>query len=380
VSDDVGLIIHAGAPKCGSSSLQSALSRSPDFAARDGRRYAYCVLQPDGTLLSGDGVRRRAAASPFGYASSPNVPEMDLRAGSAAIAGALGRLRAERGIPILSSEAWIHQAAAVAESGLVAKAGGRAHVVVFVRPPVEWLNSAWWQWGVWSGARLDQFLKRNIHGTRWHVHATAWSRIEGVEKVTLRLAGPDVVDAFYGLLGAEPGPRQAVNQGIPPAFLSFLLRNRDYRDGPHAAHVEFIVSRHLGNGRNRAPWALSQERIGRIFESVPHLPGAVQALLPPDDAEAMEADRRWWDKAAYRAREVESLDALSTGAAVIALHAALIAKLGPVARWQLRGSAARLRSAVRAGQVDAADREIARAVDVILARDRERRMTRRAEA
>lgn len=374
MSDAFRLIIHAGAPKCGSSALQTALSRRPDFTAKDGTRYAYCTLTPSGEVVAGEEVQRRAARSPFGYSASCNHPAEEEDSAFAAAGDALACLREARGVPILSSEGWAYQAERFRESGLVAAAGGGAHVILFVRPPVEWINSAWWQWGVWSAPDVERFLCRALNQTRWHTHAAAWAQVEGVARVTLRLAGDDVVGRFFRLLSA-PAPRAGrENSGIPPALLSFLLRNRSYRAGAHSPQVEFIVARHLRQIRAAPLWCLSQEQVRAVFEKTRHLPRAVHKLLEASDRPGMKDDPRWWDAAAYADRRVSDLETFATLDALAGLHADLMAPIGPVGRMQLLGSGHRLHRAARRGDLRGADREIARVIDHIIVRDLRRRL------
>ncbi len=379
MSDDYRLIIHAGAPKCGSSSLQSTLSRQPRFAARDGRRYAYCSILDGGDVVHGAALSRRAAASPFGYSSSANIVDADWTASVDSVSQTLQDIRAEHGTPILSSEGWVSRAEAFATSGLIEKAGGRAHVVIFVRPPVDWLNSAWWQWGAWTGRPLRRYVEVNLGSVRWHAHAKAWARVPGVERVTLRLAERNVVPVFYDMLDAAPPAPVMSNSGVPPAFLAFMKRNRRYREGPHTPQVEFVVARHLDCGGVRAPWVLSAEEIALVFARTPQLPKGVRARLHPEDRDAMTREARWWDAGAYAGHAVESDERWSTESALVELHDALLKPVGPVGRWHLRGSAHRLRKAARLGRIADADAEIARVVDWVVAHDKARRLQQAVE-
>jgi hypothetical protein len=375
MSNDFRLIIHAGAPKCGSSALQTALSHHPDITGSDGTRYAYCAVTPSGDVHAGDEIRRRAMRSAFGYVASCNHPTEQEEANAfKAAAEKLARLREARGVPILSSESWAYQADRFRESGLVAAAGGGAHVILFIRPPVDWINSAWWQWGVWSAPNVDRFLRRAFLQTRWHAHAAAWAKVEGVARVTLRLAADDVVGRFFRLLPAPAPAAGRENSGIPPAFLSFLLRNRSYRDTAHTPQVEFIVARHLQQTRAALLWCLSHDHVRFVFENTPYLPGGVHALLEADDRSMMKDDPRWWSPEAYAARSPTDLETFATPDALIGLHADLMAPIGPVGRLQLIRSGPMLRRAARRGDLAAADREIARVIDHILVTDFRRRL------
>ena len=372
MTDASGLIVHAGAPKCGSSALQTVLSHRPVFTGADGRRYAYCCLNEDGSLLSGRSLRIKAALSPFFFTCSRDIATTQQMARMLPAADNLRRFREDNGTPVLSSEGWVRRAKFFAESRLLERAGGGAHVVIFVRPPMEWLNSGWWQWGVWSGNPLDRFIKRNVALTRWAEQIEAWRAVPGVARVSVRLASQDVVPQFFDLLDAQADRSERSNSGVPAAFLYFELRNRRFRASPHASQTEFAVGRHLRDVRASAPWVLPQAKVAALFDELSHVPGELATLLEPAQRKAMEADPRWWSPAPYAGRQVADPDRYATPASLTGLYDALIAGLRPFDRLRHGGERARLVTAAPGGP-EAADPLIAGVVDRILARDLRRR-------
>ena len=315
------VIVHVGAPKCGSSSIQKALSHRPDFADGNGRACRYVCVQPSGQLLTGAGVTARAGISASGAAKSASLSKIEPGALGRAGAG-LARIADAGTLPILSSEGWARQHGQIAASGLLDKIGG-AHVVLFVRPPVDWLNSAWWQWGVWTGMPQDKFVRRNLKTLDWAATARAWQAVPGVNRVTVALAD-DVTARFFALLDAPAPDIARSNTGTPAAFLMFLTRNRVFRKDLHDSRTEFVVAAALPARRWPTPWMLGPDHVRKVLRKLAPAHAALAGMLSPADRAAFDADPRWHTPAAYGHRQVddlgqyETVEALSDLAALLA--------------------------------------------------------------
>ena len=69
------MILHIGAPKCGSSALQTVLSMTPDLQDRSGNAYRYTAVQTSlgaYEVRYGRALTRSAQSSSYGYATWPN--------------------------------------------------------------------------------------------------------------------------------------------------------------------------------------------------------------------------------------------------------------------------------------------------------------------
>lgn len=365
MSDDCNIVVHVGAPKCGSSALQLALCRAPAFADAHGRRHGYCFIDAAGRLVAGRAVRPQAALSSLGGRASRNVTSAEEAARLLGRAEpGLRRLVAAGEVPILSCEGWCRAAPHFEATGLLARLGG-AHVILYIRPPCEWMNSAWWQWGVWGGADLDSFVQRNIANVRWAAMARAWAAVPGVEKVTVALAS-DVTTRFYTTLEAVPPPPLRANTGLPPAFLHFLLRHRRYRRHAHSVRTEFVVSQALAPRSWPAPWVLTPAQVALVMARTGGPQKALGRWLSAPDCAAMAADARWRDPAAYADRAPADPAAAAAPPALAELAGLLAA-----ARGQEAAAAAAAARRAMAGAADpraAADRLIAGHVDALLRR------------
>lgn len=307
------IILHVGAAKCGSTSIQTALCRKPTFTAHDGRRFEYVAIDRSGRLLRDAALARRAEVSLMGSTASVNVASVeDVESLLVPALPALQAMIDDGVTPILSCEGWARAAEAFAETRLPERLGGGARAIMFVRPPVDWLNSAWWQWGTWTRLSLDVYIKRNLPRLRWPLLADAWKAVPGVSGVDVALATSDVTVRFFNMLDVTPPPPVTTNAGMPSALLMFMQRNRSYRPDPHSPKTEFIVARHLPPQRFPTPWALSQAQVENVFTRLVKMPPNLRKLLTPEDRAAMDSDPRWHTPTAYADRQVDDLTQFET--------------------------------------------------------------------
>ena len=302
------LILHVGAPKCGSSSLQAALSAQPDFTSSDGERFRYAALTGEGEVIAGDMLRRRAAATLEKYHPSLDAPE--IRAlGETAIADIVARLNAMLASTsvVLSCEGWLARAIGFAYLHILDRIEARIEVVAYVRPQPEYLNSSWWQWGAWSGLDLTSYIP--IEDTpslcKWGAKLREWTDVEGVSAVHARLLAGDVVVDFFGALGCTAPLAPRINRSLPSIALRFLQRNRSLRLGPGASEIAFVLERALNDWPGGAPWVLTLTHVSAILDQCREDNEALLAMLRPEDRAIMSADRRWWSASAYADRRVE---------------------------------------------------------------------------
>lgn len=325
----VNAVLHIGAGKCGSSALQHALSLSPRLATVDGV-FEYCAFGLRGKLLRGNTLSEAAQSSPFGYATCPTVPPLEHVAGFRRAGRSLKDMLATGASPILSNEGWIYSAEQFAGERLLEAMGLRPRVVAFVRPPIEWLNSAWWQWGAWTGAPLDRWIRNALTRSDWHQHLRAWSEVGGVVSVGAIVLGNDVVGQFHADLGAKPPVSRArYNTALPEGLLRFFQRNRAFRPGPHDSSIEFILARHLGSPDTTAPWVMTPELCRFVMDRLSPGIEALKPFLSQEDARRLDEDPAWRDPDHYRDRELAPADDPGNIAEADAVIAALIRQIIP---------------------------------------------------
>jgi hypothetical protein len=302
------VLLHIGMPKCGSSALQTYLS-SQAFAETCHRRYAYVALQEKGGVLAGSELLERAAASAFAYCSSHDaklVAELTARERNAALASfkALGQ---KYDTLILSSEGWGPLPQLFADDCLFSDDALEVTVVAYVRPQLEWMNSAWWQWGAWADVPMMKWVNRNRSRAQWDRLLEHWSAKPWVKQVDVRLLEGDVVQDFMGYLGYPIPPQPRANQSLPETVLRLFQRNRQLRPGPHDSAIEFVLARHLKLDAGKSPWVLRPKMIGPLIEFYRQENERLVRKLPEEQRQKILGDPRWWDAEVYAQRETSKV-------------------------------------------------------------------------
>lgn len=300
-------ILHVGFGKCGSSALQTALSASPSLLDSKGRPVEYVALRPEGVLRRSD-LAKAARRSAFGYESSvaaralADCSDEDLASKAQVLAELAGD---DEGRVIISNEGWINQRSMFDETGLLPALGLECEVVVYARPPVEWINSAWWQWGAWTGATFGHWLNGTLGKVKWADLVEPWRNVPGIKKVTVRLLPRDVVSDFCGLAGVSPPTGVGANASLPGSVLRLYQRHSELRPGPHSSAIDFILARNLWQSEGKTPWVIGPETVEQIIEATQNSNTALLDYLEPDSREIMRCDPRWWDAEAYRGYDAE---------------------------------------------------------------------------
>lgn len=198
-------VLHVGMPKCGSSALQSAFSDNPILEASDGRKVKYVAIRGDAEVLSGEKLRHLAMLSAVGY-----IPSVQVKVLSAfsqrkinKVKKQLRELASDGSLLIMSNEAWGNQYSQFTECNFLQKLELNIDVVMYVRPQVEWFNSAWWQWGAWSDRTLNRWVSAHEHKVRWFDTYQGWLSVASVDKVSVRLLPKDILSDFYTLINVS---------------------------------------------------------------------------------------------------------------------------------------------------------------------------------
>ncbi|NOY61910.1 MAG: hypothetical protein GXP10_01940 [Gammaproteobacteria bacterium] len=301
-------IIHIGAGKCGSSALQTVLSQDFKFEGGGNGLVEYAAVRPDGLLLSGEGMLKLAASNPYGYCSSVNAAEIASlsRSKRKVLAKRLSGVCGSSGCVVLSNEGWINESELFKSSDVLQSLKLKCHAVCYVRPPVEWINSAWWQWGAWTGAPFPRWLNGNLMHVRWFEKIEKWQDVKGVEKLTVRLLPKDIVSDFCGVLGVRSPQENRSNVSLPASVLRLYQRHRYLRPDPHSSAIDFVLARYLNGGVNDpTPWVLGPKVIERIIEKTRQSNLRLLTLLDENSKAKIKEDPRWWDPTAFSFRQKE---------------------------------------------------------------------------
>lgn len=292
MSDAPAIILHVGAPLCGTRALQRAFSAAP-LLSTDSGPLAYAVPGPrGGALLSGRALRTTAARDLRGRLGWP-----DMEADTAAALAPLDRLRRKPpgGVPLVSNPGWIGQADRFADAlpQWFAEDAPPVEICAFARPPLDWLNAAYWEWGVWSGRGFGAWLAQM--GMPYTLGA-ALTRWEALPAVRLKLGlTEDVLTAFDGAYGtALPRPACGTDGALPPALLGFLLRNRRYRGDAADTATEEVFRRWCHVAEAPRPWAVLPRHLSEVRAATRADLDRLFALIPEAEVENLRArDPRW---------------------------------------------------------------------------------------
>lgn len=299
------IILHVGAAKCGSSSLQTLLSSRPLLSADDGSAaYEYVCITNDGVLCRREDLQNHARLTP--YEAQVSAP---VDGAWACDPAALKRLSlqfkevlAEGRTPVVSQEAWFKQAERFHLNNILPQLGLRARVVAFVRPQVSWLNSAWWQWGAWSSHEFSDWIEGTKDTIKWTEQIGAWKTVPGVDTVEIHLGNGDVVSSFLRSIGVSMETPRRRNASLDQNLLNYLRRRTDLRS-VHTPLVDFVLEQQLAGNAKGAPWVMQPEQISDLIAYYRADNRILQSLLSSEAAQAMENDPMWWHPAAYIGRQ-----------------------------------------------------------------------------
>jgi hypothetical protein len=301
------VILHVGMPKCGSSALQAALSLCPDLHGPDGTDARYVAIRSEGSVSCGRSLRRIALYASSGAlvgARAAQLAQFSERR-FALLRARLGWIGRGKRL-LMSNEGWGNEYEAFAAGRFLPRLGLEAEVVLYVRPQVEWCNSAWWQWGAWGSREFAVWLERRIPRMQWGDVAQGWRAVPGVVSVRARLLPSSVVGDFCALVGLQPPSEQVVNSSQPGVVLRLLQRHPELRAGQHDAATEFALGRHLRFEGARTPWVMDRSSVSRVIEACRESNERLLEFLEPAQRQAMRSNPAWWSTDAFEARALES--------------------------------------------------------------------------
>jgi len=371
------IILHVGAGKCGSSSLQAHMSGQPLFSADDGSaHFEYVCVMREGELFRRDCIQLESRRTPYGCQVSAEA-EWPWASGKTALeqlSSQFQEILAEGRTPIASQEAWLNEAHLFAVNETLPRLGLRAKVVVFVRPQIAWLNSCWWQWGAWSPLSFRDWVEDRKPTIRWAELIRGWQVVPGVDSVEIHAVTGDVVATFFRSLGVTIERTMRRNVSLDENLLNYLRRRTDIRP-LHNPVVDFVLEQRLAAGARGTPWVMQQDQISDLIAYYQADNLELLSLLPGEAREAMEHDPMWWGPAAYSERRavpaelqeptIEALEDISARAidAVIQLDAR-VRTMEESQRQLITAAEAAKRELAHAAE--ASDRELMLAKEVAL--------------
>jgi hypothetical protein len=307
-------ILHVGADKCGSSSIQGFLSHQPVLLSSDHRvTFEYACIRHSG-LLAADDIRTRAKQTVSGYFNShPTSRILDL--GEFDVLSIQQRIADHPADLIFSCEGWLRSLLRTEHSqalfNLLSPPGsGRdLEFIAFVRPPVKWINSAWWQWGVWGCQDgFDAWLQHAIKLSSWHTYLEPLAQNPRVDRLIVEPVLADVVSQFCDILGvatvADMPARS--NISLPAEALQLYLHHRHHRPDAHASANDFLIMQAIGRHQReytRTPWVLGMDQVQQIIEATHASNLKLLEYVSDSSRQQILDDSSWWEPRCYEHRQ-----------------------------------------------------------------------------
>ncbi|WP_133152919.1 hypothetical protein [Vibrio breoganii] len=289
------IYLHIGVGKCASSSIQSFFSKN---FKQD--TFAYACLNKDGTIDTGRKLRVQAQNIASDYRKSCSLEGID-RLFLANFELSLTKLSSSYQSILFSNELWIESEEQFSYlSSVLSKY--TVEVIMVVRPPVLWMNSAWWQWGRWSGISEDEYVSKNV-SKQWLNAYNFYNSLPYINKVHVLSLSDNVMDSVFRIVGFNgsnlPVPKS--NQASSQELLTFMTDNRELRTGVHNAAKELILNKHL-KSRTKANWVLSKSNIESLLEKTRESNVELSRLIVNENICENSA---WWDSSFYKDRVME---------------------------------------------------------------------------
>jgi len=213
------IIIHAGFAKCGSSSIQAALIHN------------FARLQKDGVSLFGKELRIAHTSVDLGvplwfleHAKEKGEPLAQR------LSDEIASLRPGNGdrIGILSAENLSRPEMAPLFAGLDSRL--EVSLVFYLRPQLEWIPSAWKQWGLKRGLSLSDFVSHCIRTCRppFKLSIDTWRSVLPAATVHVRFLIPELLIGrnpagdFFDLIGLSQD-RYAIGEEPRNPSLDFSI-------------------------------------------------------------------------------------------------------------------------------------------------------------
>jgi hypothetical protein len=308
------IILHVGADKCGSSSIQTYLTKNPTPESLGNPNLQYSCLLKNG-IIGPKGILHRSKSSVVGYVNSADISELQFM--NAVTRNAIPQFVNEGEVGhIFSCEGWLRSLSYRKNTQFLLNllnspsSKNVVEMYAFVRPPVKWINSAWWQWGAWTkGINFDTWLQNAIRGSSWYNFLSGYFQEECLDCVRIMPMIGNVVEQFCESINIKYTKSQysQSNVSMPMEAICLMWKHRRHRPAPHFAKDEFLLARALASSNSMyesTPWVLKPEHIEKIISSTKDVNLQLLGLMSESDRSKVLADPSWWDPSFYENRNV----------------------------------------------------------------------------
>ncbi len=259
------IILHIGAGKCASSSLQEHFSYNSIQ-----ENFAYATVLHNGELLCGKQMEEEAIKCVDNCLSSRtllrNLKNEENFAQN--LEQSLKIYAKHYDTLLLSCEAWHRQAKDFEDIAPIFN-NYEVEIIFIVRPFVEWYNSAWWQWYNWDKGikNIDAIINlQHFKNNEWDRFYEEFANLSFVKKVHMLSLNEDIIKQVYDIINIPYKIKAIKKSNISSSaeLLAFLSKNI-YLRPIHAPFYEIILNKYLQK-RTKTPWTLSEANIAKLLE------------------------------------------------------------------------------------------------------------------
>ncbi|TRX57403.1 hypothetical protein [Thalassomonas sp. M1454] len=286
------IFLHVGAGKCASSSIQNYFSNYSSTSD-----FAYVSMLRNGILDSGISFKKKAESLPYGYYSSVSLKLCTINENFIQnLKSSLKSLKKKHKAIFLSNEDWSRcQDEFIKLESVLSDYD--IEIIMIVRPPVAWTNSAWWQWGFEHKGSIDSFIEdRGAPLSQlWVEQINQFKNIPFIGKISVLSLNRSILSELSNLLGIkydELGDKKS-NVASSQELLSFMTKNPTLRY--RKVRNEFILNKYLQE-RGQSNWVLSKKNISHILT---HTNNSNIELAKMIDNEDITQNLAWWDASFY---------------------------------------------------------------------------------
>ena len=305
--------LHLGADKCGSSSIQSALSFNPQFKNINGENFKYGVINK-GKILFDNQIKYRANKKLNKYLSSDSAkniysyPKNQKR-------NIINQVSKNNNNLIFSCEGWlrINEKKYILNLIDLIRPKGKfrdLEIICFVRSPVEWINSAWWQWGIWNKEtkNFNEWIDKIIHSTNWFHWLNKYKEIIPDANIIVLPYEKNIDKIFFKTQEINNFVNQKnINRSLPTEIIKLYLFNRLHRPSEHENYNDFLFSNIIfssSHNYSNCPWILDQENIKKILKKTENQNKSLISLMKTSNAQKIINDPSWWDVKHFENKKV----------------------------------------------------------------------------
>lgn len=258
------LIVHIGASKCASSTVQGFLSLNPVMAA-GGRTYVYACLDNNGAVLHGEELAEAGRHSVFGYAASYVAFDWveQLGQGLRQIADIFD---GDESV-IISNEGFWNLGIDPSSATIFDDLDVPVRVFMLTRPPVDWANAGWWQWGCWEYETVGDWCD-SIGFVDYKAGLDQWKQLRRLKQAYVADISQGPIPCLLDFLDITSGDfvyPEDLNVASSAEVLRLLLGNREmFGRRTHEPEVEFRLNALLDYKGPKPPFALSEAMVRRL--------------------------------------------------------------------------------------------------------------------